>query len=156
MYSNKDSTDNNILSLVSSLSSPPTSLTSSSSSSSLGIVLHFVRNVNKNQVIDAMVSALIDKDSNDDNYTIQINQFQVILNNAISNNGVSKDDEIAFYYYSGNDQTSSSISVLINNKYIDSIYHASLLRYKLLNLYVGNQSIAPEAVKIIKQRYNIN
>ena len=103
-----------------------------------------------------------------DNYPQILNQFHNILNNAIPNNGINKDDEILFYYCSGSSSSdgdslsitsslsSSSIAILINNKYIDTIHDALLLRYQLLSIYIGLQSITPEAAKVIKQRYVVD
>jgi hypothetical protein len=103
-----------------------------------------------------------------DNYPQILNQFHNILNNAIPNNGINKDDEILFYYCSGSSSSdgdslsitsslsSSSIAILINNKYIDTIHDALLLRYQLLSIYIGPQSITPEAAKVIKQRYVVD
>ena len=102
-----------------------------------------------------------------DNYPQILNEFHNILNNAIPNNGINKDDEILFYYCRGSSSdgdslsttsslSPSSIAILINNKYIDTIHDALLLRYQLLSIYIGPQSITPEAAKVIKQRYVID
>lgn len=126
--------------------------TPSSDEISTGVVLHFVRDVGTNKVVDAIVEALLDSASvqeGGDTYKASVSSLQTVLLAAIGEAGMKKDDEIEFSF-SGAEGT--KIGVSVRDNFVASL-DDKLLRKKLGLIYAGADAVAPEVPKILQAKY---
>jgi hypothetical protein len=114
----------------------------------LAIVLHFVRQVATNSVVDAIVEAL---SGPGEEYKTALNHFTQILLNAIGRNGMQKNSELAFSFY-GN--AGDAISVYFNDNFVAEIKSYEL-RKNLINIYTSENAVAPQVPKILNKRFSI-
>eukprot|EP01038_Epipyxis_sp_PR26KG_P013957 gene13957-18720_t len=120
---------------------------------SLGIVLDFVRSVQANKVVDAIVDALSSK-VKDDAYELELKRFSGALLDAIGISGAQMGTQIIFYFFG-----SEGMSMWFNpdgkggNEVKLGLFTDSLLKSRLIDLYVGPKAISPIVNKIILDRY---
>jgi hypothetical protein len=119
---------------------------SDSGKASTVVSLEFMRSVGTDKIVDAIISALSGKGKA---YQSALEKFRQTLLDAIGANGAAKGDTIDFVLTG---RSSNEISVGVNGKSFGSIKNAEL-RQKLVKIYVGAKSVAPELVDILKKTY---
>lgn len=109
----------------------------------LCLVLKFVRDVKSSLVVDAIASALSSKG---DSYSHALSSFKSILLKSLGA-GASKGDSIHFY-----SKSNSSIGIASKNVFGDWIENKEL-HDRLIAIYLGSASVAPELVDNLKSQY---
>jgi Chalcone isomerase-like len=106
------------------------------------ISLKFARLVAKDQMVGGIVGALTGAKN--------LDSFKDILTKAIGGAGIAISDEIGFAYKG---KAGNLLDISYNGKLIGTVKDAADLRKKLLNVYVGPNSVAPEVVSVLKKRF---
>mmetsp|Transcript_13858 Transcript_13858/g.23115 ORF Transcript_13858/g.23115 Transcript_13858/m.23115 type:complete len:238 (-) Transcript_13858:208-921(-) len=134
------------------------SSSSAEEEASFGILLHFVRAVGKNKMVDALVEAMTSPDTDSPQYTAALGEFSNILTTSIKESGMDKGGEIAFTFYG---QTGSELAVVLNGQFVGSVGSdgggggggGRELRARLAAVYTGTKPVAPEVTTILNVRY---
>lgn len=112
---------------------------------SVGVVLHFVRGVSTQKVVDAIVEALT---APGDEYNRQLTQFSEFLLSSIGPNGVKKDDEVLFTFYGVGEE----LGISFNDNYVGTVLSKEV-RAKLLAIYTGEKAVAPAVYETLTKVY---
>ena len=126
---------------LSVLSSP---LQSSGGGPSLGLLLKFQREVSKDKVVNAIVEQLSLKGRK--GYKEALDTFQDFLLKQMGPS-MRKNDLIEFTY-----QGKAQVCVSVNNKSVECLENNDL-RTRLLTVYGGEESVAPELRRILELRF---
>ena len=120
---------------------------STSASESIGsaIVLKFQMSVGTNKVVNAIVDALPGKSKT---YKESLNKFQEILLSGLGKDGAKTGDVVEFVFKGSNE-----IGVGVRGNVIGWIKNSEL-RSKLMDIYAGSKSVAPDVPKLLKEKYN--
>jgi hypothetical protein len=102
----------------------------------VALQLTFLRAVETNKIVDAIVEALMSPTDNED-YSKTLASFRAILINNIGSTGVRKDDEIVFIF---GDNASIDIEILGS---VAGTVKSGGLQHSLLNVYLGEKTIVP-------------
>ena len=106
-------------------------------------VLVFSRAVGTDQMVGGLVDALSGGNAA---YKTTLDSFKSILTKAVGPKGLNIKDEIMFSF--GKD----SIKISFNGKDVGTVYDAKELMKKLMMVYVGPNSVAPEIHEILKKK----
>ena len=106
-------------------------------------VLVFSREVGTDQMVGGMVDALSGGNAA---YKKSLDSFKSILTKAVGPKGIKIKDEIEFSY--GGD----SIDISFNGKKAGTVSDAKELKKKLMLVYAGTSSVAPEIHEILKKK----
>lgn len=119
---------------------------STSSSESIGsaIVLKFQMNVGTNKVVTAIVDALPGKSRA---YKESLSKFQKLLLDGLGSGGAKSGDVVEFIFR-GKDEIGVGVRGSVVG-YVKSVE----LRQKLMDVYAGDKSVAPEVNKILKSTF---
>eukprot|EP01036_Dinobryon_divergens_P034577 gene34577-44695_t len=145
----------------------------SADAASLGIVLRFVRDVDSGKIVSAMQEALLPPNHSDPvsivnnslsirlfvrasqgkgtgegkGYDVAVGSFMELLKSATGDAGLKKADELIFLWHG-----SETVTILKNDLFVGSVNN-DLLRRRLVDVYVGEQAVAPEVAAAVKRRY---
>ena len=119
---------------------------STPASESIGsaIVLKFQMAVGTNKVVNAIVDALPGKSKA---YKDALSKFQDVLLSGLGENGAKTGDIVEFVFRGSNE-----IGVGVRGNVAGWIKNSEL-RSKLMDIYAGSKSVAPEVPKILKENY---
>jgi len=115
-----------------------------------GIVLHFVRDVPSNKVVDAVVEALSSHHREDVAYKAAVDHLQHLLVKSLGDLGMKTDEEI-FFSFPSKEHHHTPFSVYVRNDHVGNVENKEL-REKIGEIYAGENAIVPEVWKILSQR----
>lgn len=115
------------------------------SSISVGISLNFVRDVQTDKVVSAIIQAMVGPG---DEYNKALQNFSDILLSAIGADGMKNNSVLSLTFH-GKD----GLSISIDDKFVGSLTSGKI-RLKLIEIYLGPKPLAPAVVEVIKARYN--
>ena len=113
---------------------------------SCSVYIRFVRSVTTDKIVQAFQEGLSTSVSDKS----ALNSFTSILLKKIGSKGASKDDTIEFIFKGRNND---EVGILVRDDKIPEIVKSSALRERLIDIYVGKETIVPDLRERLINKY---